>query len=117
MTVYQKVQQARRILLSTAALAALLWGAAAGLATFILAGLIHLAAPLPSEALSALWPTAILVALSVSTIFLRRWRAVRSLERVALWIEERQPELRFTLVTAIDPTIAPEERYPELHAS
>src|SRR5690606_34569842 len=36
------------------------------------------------------------------------------LQHVALWIEEKQPGLRYTLVTAIDPA-APEERYPLLH--
>jgi len=117
MSIREHVRRARRRLLATVSLAALLWAAAAGCAIITIAGLVRLATPLPRPVHAALWPLAALAALAALGTILWRWRAVRSLERVALWIEERQPELRFALVTAIDPAIAPEERYPELHAS
>jgi hypothetical protein len=50
-------------------------------------------------------------------VVLWRGRAARSVRRVALWIEEHDPTLRYALVTAIDPGLAPAELHRELHAA
>jgi hypothetical protein len=45
-----------------------------------------------------------------------RGRAALSVRRVALWLEEREPSLRYALVTAIDPRVAA-DAHGELHAA
>jgi hypothetical protein len=50
-------------------------------------------------------PVACAVALAALGWTIWRARALRSLEAVALWIEERQPALQYALVTAVDPRI------------
>src|SRR5581483_12479 len=60
-----------------------------------------------------LW--AAVAALVAGGVALWRGRAARSVERVALWIEEHEPSLQYALVTAIDTRIAPVERHAELH--
>lgn len=111
------VRRARRRLAAAVVLAALLWGAAAALAVVAVAAVAQRVAALPAGAYAALWPLAAIAALAAAGAVAWRARTVRSLERVALWIEERQPELRFALVTAIDARIAPAERHAELHAA
>ena len=59
----------------------------------------------------------VLAALWAAALVLWRGRASRSVERVALWIEERAPELRYALVTAIDDRLAPLEQNRALHAA
>lgn len=115
MTALQLVRRARRTLVLTVALTALLWGLAAALALICTAALLQLIAPLPAEVYAALWPLAAIAALVTAGLIVWRWRMARSVEHVALWIEEHEPELRFALVTAIDPISAPEDRYPVLH--
>src|SRR5690606_36910304 len=110
------VRRARRRLAAAVVLTALLWGVAAALAVVAVAALVQLAVPLPAAVYAALRPLAVSAALAAAGAVLWRARAVRSLERVALWIEERQPELRFALVTAIDPRIAPPHSHAALHA-
>ena len=50
---------------------------------------------------------AIVIALTLVGLILWRERFIWSIPRVALWLEERTPELRYALVTAIDPRYAP----------
>ena len=114
MTALQLVRRARRTLVVTAALAALLWGLAAALTVICAIALLQRITPLPAPVYAALWPVAAVSAVVTAGLVLWRWRMARSLQHVALWIEEKQPGLRYTLVTAIDPA-APEERYPLLH--
>src|SRR5690606_456980 len=102
-TALELVRRARRRLAAVVALSALLWGVSAALAVVAAAALVRLVVPLPAAVYAALWPLAGLAALASAGVVVWRARGVRSLERVALWIEERQPELRFALVTAIDP--------------
>jgi hypothetical protein len=73
------VSRVRAALVATIVVAATLWGVAAGV----------LAGPL----LGAL----------AAAVVLWRGRHARSIQRVALWIEERAPELQYALVTAVDP--------------
>ncbi|HEX7120603.1 MAG TPA: hypothetical protein VF212_17555 [Longimicrobiales bacterium] len=116
MNALDRVRRARRILAATATLAALLRGAAAGMGVVAVAAAADRIAPLPPLVRAALWPLATLAAGGALGALLWRWRAVASVQRVALWIEERQRTLDFALVTAIDPAIAPAERYAALHA-
>jgi hypothetical protein len=88
---------------ATVAAVALLWGATAGMAIMILAGVVGAFVALPAGAARYVTPGAVVVGLAVALYILWYARAAWSLERVALWIEERAPELRYALVTAIDP--------------
>ena len=116
MTVRERVRRARRALAATVLVAALLWAAVAALSVVLVVAVVQWIEPLPAGIRAGLWPAAVAAALAAAGAVLWRWRTAWSLERVALWIEERQPRLEYALVTAIDPTIAPEDRYPELHA-
>jgi hypothetical protein len=80
------VQRARRVLSAIIVGAALLWGAAVGVA---------LSVALP-------WSAAFVAAVACVAWLLWRGRGVRSLDRVALWVEERDPRLQYTLVTSVE---------------
>jgi len=114
-TALELVRRARRRLAAVVALSALLWGVSAALAVVAAAALVRLVVPLPAAVYAALWPLAGLAALASAGVVVWRGRGVRSLEGVALWIEERQPELRYALVTAIDPGIGPADVHAALH--
>jgi hypothetical protein len=96
--------QLRLVLLAAAralcwAGAVLLGGLAAG------AVLTALAAP-PASVSASVRLASILAALATLGLLLWAARFVWSLPRVALWLEERLPELRYALVTAVDPRYA-----------
>ena len=88
MTARERLVRVRRELMLALVLRALLAGAAAALVAIALTRLRLLP---PWIAIAA--PLAVVVAL------LARSRRVRSLERVALWIEERDPSLRYAVVS------------------
>ena len=117
MTPVERVRRARRLLAGTVAAVALLWAATVGLAVLALGALAARVAPLPFVARVALLPLAVVAALAGAAVVLWRGRAVRSVGRVALWVEERDPSLRYALVTAIEPAVLPMDRYAELHAA
>ncbi|HEU4588184.1 MAG TPA: DUF4175 family protein [Gemmatimonadales bacterium] len=117
MTPLQRVQRARRRLVVAIALVALCWAATAAMAVLIVATAGNAFATLPAVLRLAVIPAAALAMLVATGMVLWRGRAARSLEEVALWIEDRRPELRFALVTAIDPRVAPVEQHPALHAA
>jgi hypothetical protein len=104
MTATQRVERARRILRLVAVASALLWAGAVLFAllatTAALGALVALSSSLQT-ALLALSVTAML-----ATLLVVGWRTrfVWSFQRVALWIEEHVPELRYALVTAVDPS-------------
>jgi hypothetical protein len=52
------------------------------------------------------WPAAVAGAVVILAGVMWRDRAVWSMERVALWIEEHHPRLEFALVTALDRSVA-----------
>lgn len=116
MTALRIVRRARARLAAVVVIGALLRAFAGGAGVIAIAAAINKLIPLPTLARVLLLPTAVVAALAAAGVVLWRGRAVRSVQRVALWIEERQPQLRFALVTAIDPQIAPADRYPALHA-
>ena len=116
MSPLQIVRRARARLAAVVIIDALLHAFAGGAGVIAIAAGINELIALPWLARVLLLPVALMAATAAAGIVLWRGRAVRSVQRVALWIEERQPQLRFALVTAIDPEIAPADRYPALHA-
>ncbi|MGI8620117.1 MAG: hypothetical protein ACR2L6_13665, partial [Gemmatimonadaceae bacterium] len=105
MTARQRIIRARAYLALSVALAAAGWGVAAALATGVLLVLAGRATGAQLSATFALIP-ALAAVLAAAFLFLRAWPG-RSLQRVALWVEEQEPELAFALVTASDPSIQP----------
>ena len=102
MTARDRVRRVQRILLLGAATSALAWGALAGLAVLAIAATADLISPLGLAARSLLPRTAALAALVAAAAVVRRAHRARQLDRVALWIEERAPALRYALVTRLD---------------
>lgn len=115
MTIRERVQRAQRRLVGTVVLAALLWAAALAMAIVSLAAALNALAPLNAATRLAIIPLTAFAAAAAAALVIWRGRASRSLQRVALWIEERQPQLRYALVTAIDDTLAPADRNRALH--
>jgi hypothetical protein len=106
MTAQARVRRTRAVVLSALAARALLWGAAAGVATIGAIALADLLVGLPREVRQLAAPLAWVAAGIVLTALLWNARRARSLSSVALWIEERVPSLQYALVTAVDPAHA-----------
>ena len=117
MTARARVRRAQYRMLGTVALAALLWGAVLAMTVVSLAAGANAVVPLGATAREIIIPLTIVTAAAAVGLVLWRGRAARSIERVALWIEEREPSLNYTLVTAIDETLAPLEQNRALHAA
>lgn len=98
MSAVERAGRARLLLAVIAAAAALSYGAAA--AAVMVAG-----ANLGMLPGSAQIP-ALLIGVVVASAVAWRWRWVRSPQHVALWLEERIPELQYALVTGIEPRFA-----------
>jgi len=102
MTALQRVASARRTLGAAITIRALLWALAAAAALFATAGTIDWLIGAPRAVRALALPAAVLLALAALAYTLWRGRNVRSLAVVALWLEERVPELRYALVSALD---------------
>jgi hypothetical protein len=92
MTARERVVALRRTLTAVLAVRAVALGAAVALAGVVV-----------THALALPWEVSALLALGgagVALVLAARVRPARSLERVALWVEERHPALRYALVTA-----------------
>lgn len=87
MTTLTRLYRSQRALIVGSVAAAVVWGAAAAVSTWHALGSRPWAAVVATVAIAiALW-----------------WRrAVFEADRVALWLEERHPELQYTLITAVD---------------
>ena len=81
---------------------AIAWGLGAALTLLVGAALIDLATPLPLGTRHVILAVAALSAAAVAASMAWRDRGVFSLERVAMWIDERVPSLEYTLVTAVE---------------
>lgn len=103
MNVLSPVRRARAALLGAVGMAAALWAAGAGIAPLALAVLLDLVVPLPYDVRRWVVPAAVVVAAVAALVVIWRGRRVGSLERVALFLEERLPELDYALVTAVRP--------------
>lgn len=106
MTAIEQVRRTRRGLGLLAATAALVWGAAATFGTLVAAMLTSPFLPVPPGLRGGILPTALLIGASTLLLVLWQRRFVWSVPRVALWVEERAPELGYALMTAIDPRYA-----------
>lgn len=101
-----RVGATRAALAAAALVAALLRGAAAAATVLVAAGVTDWAVGLERSTRVAAIPTALAVGALVAMFAL--WRARRAFDTaaVALWIEERTPALRYTLITALEPGAA-----------
>ncbi len=103
MTAIEQVRRTRRGLGLLAGVTALLWGAGVTFGTLVAAMLISLLFPFTPGFQATVLPAAIVLGAATASLVLWRRRFVWSVPRVALWVEERAPELRYALMTAIDP--------------
>jgi hypothetical protein len=101
-TARERVASARRTLGAGIGARAMLWATAAGAALLAAAGTFDWLLGAPRAVRMLAIPAAIVLALGAAIYALWRGRRVRSLPAVALWLEERVPELRYALVTALD---------------
>ena len=102
MTALERVASARRTLGAAITIRALLAAGAAAAALFVLAGILDWLVGAPRALRALVLPAAMLSSLGALAYTLWRSRRVRSLPLVALWLEERVPELRYALVSALD---------------
>jgi hypothetical protein len=102
MSILAHVRAVRMILAIGLALRAAGWGLLAVMTLIIGSALADLAAPLPVATRMTLLAIAIAAGLVTAATLAWRDRHVLSLERVALWIEERFPSLEFALATAVE---------------
>jgi hypothetical protein len=99
MTARDRLIRLQRTLAITLATRALLVGSATA---FVLVAIVRFAG-LPSWGVAL----AMLVGVGIAVGMLLRMRGVQSLSRVALWVEERTPSLRYSLVTVADGVQSP----------
>ena len=102
MTAIEQVRRTKRGLGVVAGTTALLWGASATLGILLAVTLLSLLLPVSTAVRGFVLPLALLAGAATLLLLLWRRRFVWSFPRVALWIEERAPELRYALMTAID---------------
>jgi hypothetical protein len=100
-TARDRLTRARRALAAAAMAAAITWGACAGFLVY--ASLVALAL-LGGRWIGAGLAIGLAAAAAMAVIATLSWRSrhVWSAPRVALWLEERVPSLRYALVTAIE---------------
>ena len=102
MTARERVHNVRRLLLAGAAVSALLWGALLAFAVVALGAIVDAIVSLPLAARTMLPAVGAAAALVAISVVLYRVRRAREIRRVALWLEEHVPALRYALVTRID---------------
>jgi hypothetical protein len=102
MNALSQVRAVRVVLAVGSVLRALAWGAGSASSLILGAALVDLAVPLSLYTRTIILVVGILAAVAIAAALVWRDRAVLSLTRVALWIEEYFPALDYTLVTAIE---------------
>ncbi|HEY8832842.1 MAG TPA: DUF4175 family protein [Gemmatimonadaceae bacterium] len=100
MTAIERVRRTQRILGVVAVTHALAWGLAATL-------LIVAAVSFVENRSAAPVIIAVMLGVAIASVLLWRARHLVSTSRVALWIEERIPDLQYTLVTAMEQSGSP----------
>jgi hypothetical protein len=100
-TARDRLTRATRALSAAAIVAAAVWGVCAALAVYasLVAAALAGGRWIGANAAAGL---AIAAAIAVAVALSWRWRRAWSAPHVALWLEERVPALRYTLVTAIE---------------
>ena len=94
------VRRARAALLAATVAGAALWGAVAGAAVVLSVMGADYGLALPVMLRRGTLPAMCVAAAACAALVLWRGRNARSLQRVALFMEDHQPALRFALVTA-----------------
>jgi hypothetical protein len=107
MTAFERVRRTQRILGAAALTQAFAWGLAAALAIVAAISFVSLAIPRLRVDSMEYETIAVIVGGAVAAAILWRSRHFVSTKRVALWIEERIPELHYSLVTAIEDSESP----------
>jgi hypothetical protein len=102
MSVASRLRAVRSILAAGVAIRALAWGGVAGLTILVGVAMADQRASLSVGARWTMFAVAVVASLIVAGTLIWRDRAVASLPRVALWIEERDPSLGYALVTAAE---------------
>lgn len=101
MTALERVRSTRRILGAGALIQALGWGIAVALGVLALLSFATLAIPVLAVNPGWSW-VAVGAGVAVSAMLAWRSRHLRSVGRVALWLEEKVPALEYALVTAVE---------------
>jgi uncharacterized protein DUF4175 len=107
MTALESVRRARRILAVTALTEALAWGIAVALAIVATISFASFATKRANTASAMDIVIAVVLGAFIASALLWRSRHFVSTDRVALWIEERVPELHYSLVTALEHPSSP----------
>ena len=107
MTVLERVRRTQKILGAAALTKAFAWGLAAALAIVASISFLSLAIPRLRTDSTLYGTIALIVGAAVAAAILWRSRHFVSTTRVALWIEERIPELHYSLVTAMEQRESP----------
>ena len=102
MTAQQRVRSTQRILGVAAVVQAMVWGLTAALGIVAINAFGSLAIPALRDDTAVHGIAPLVEGLTVTSLMLWRRRRFASMDRVALWIEERIPELRYSLVTAME---------------
>ena len=102
MTALERVRSTQRILGAAAFAQAIVWGITAALGIVAINGFASLVFPVLRDDSAVRGFAPLVEAVTVTAIMLWRRRHFVSVNRVALWIEEHVPELRYSLVTAIE---------------
>ena len=107
MTVLDRVRRTQRILGAAALTQAFAWGLAAALTIVATMSFLSLAIPRLRADSTQYAAIALIVGAAVAAAILWRSRHFVSTNRVALWIEERIPELHYSLITAMEQRDSP----------
>lgn len=96
------VRRSRVWLALAVAVRAAFWAAAAAALTVVVIATVDLIVPIPVAARRLLLSFDVLAAAAILLILVWRHRGAASIARVAMWIEEREPALRFALITELE---------------
>jgi hypothetical protein len=102
MSIFSRLRAVRSTLGTGIVLRAAGWGAAAALTLVATSALVDAFTPISLNVRAALLTLSLVAAAFVTAAACWRDRAVVSLDRVALWIEERFPALEYLLITAVE---------------
>lgn len=107
MTARERVARTQRLIGAAAVAQSLAWGAACTFAVLAVISFVSLLKPGFDKDTETNLIVAIIGGLMVAGWFIWRARRFTSVNRVALWIEERIPELEYSLVTALEHSDSP----------
>jgi len=102
MNPFARLRLVRTLLAAGATIRALAWGTVAGLTVLLAAAAIDSYIALPLRTRTELQFLAFVAGVAVLGALLWRDRRVFTLRRVALWLEEHDPSIGYTLVTAVE---------------